>query len=243
MIKFSINKSAFVTVLRVAKQAIGSKIAIPVLSKFKLTVSDEGILITASNGQVSIEKWLPKDDKEAGMMIESEGTILVEANFFDSIVSQLPELTLEFEEIENEQVLVRSGKSEITLKGQSSEFYPMIQAINNKPFAKISVGQLKEIFNETAFAASTQESRPILTGLHLLLVDHQNLVAVATDSHRLSQRYTKLESFGEDFKVVIPKRAVDGFKNIFNNDEEIISLYFSGNQMLFKNQEIGRAHV
>lgn len=234
MIKFTINKTAFLNALRITKQAIGSKIAIPVLSKLKITVDKEGILLTASNGQISIEKLLPKNDKDSGMLIESEGIILLEANFFDGIISQLPEITFEFEEIENEQVKIRSGKSEMTLKGQSSELYPLIQQISSKPFAKIKSGQLKEIFNETVFSASTQESRPILTGVHLMLIEHQNLIAVATDSHRLSQRYVKLENFGEDFEVVLPRGAVNGFRNVFSNDEEMLNIYLSETQVLFK---------
>jgi DNA polymerase-3 subunit beta len=238
MIKFTVNKNAFLASLRIAKQAIGSKITIPVLSKFKITVSDEGILLTASNGQTSIEKLLEKDDKDAGMLIENEGSILLEANFFDSVISQLPEVTFEFEEIENSQVVLRSGKSEITLKGQASELYPLIQEISSQPFAKIQVGQLKEIFNETSFAASVQDSRPVLNGVHMMLIEHQNLISVATDSHRMSQRFVKLESFGEDFDVVVPSRAVSGFRNVFSEDEDTVSIYLNNTQILFKNKTI-----
>lgn len=238
MIKFTINKNAFLSALRISKQAISSKIAIPVLSKMKIEATSEGIKFTASNGQISIEKLLPIDDENAGMMIESEGEILLEATFFDSVVAQLPEITFSFEEIENSQVHLTSGKSEITLKGQQAELYPQIQQITTKPFASISVKELKELFNETAFAASVQESRPILTGVNLQLLDHQKLQAVATDSHRLSQRSIKLESFGEDFQVVVPNRAIAGFKAVFSNDEEKVSVYLNNTQILFKNETV-----
>ncbi|MDR2977087.1 MAG: DNA polymerase III subunit beta [Streptococcaceae bacterium] len=238
MIKFTINKNAFLAAMRIAKQAIGSKIAIPVLSKMKIIVSEEGIHFTASNGQISIEKLLSADSKEAGMLIESEGGILLEANFFDSVIAQLPDNTFEFEEIDANQVLIRSGKSEITLKGQQIELYPMIMPITTKPYAKIAVGELKELFNETAFAVSQQESRPILTGVHLQLIEHQNLQAVATDSHRMSQRRIRLESFGEDFQVVVPNKAVAGFKTVFSDDDDNVSVFLNPTQILFKNATI-----
>ena len=63
---------------------------------------------------------------------------------------------------------------------------------------------MKEIFTETVFAVSTQESRPIFTGVHLVLSDKKNLKAVATDSHRMSQRLLALENDGSDFDVVLP---------------------------------------
>ena len=47
---------------------------------------------------------------------------------------------------------------------------------------------LKQLINETAFAASVQESRPILTGVHFVLSDNKELKTVATDSHRMSQK-------------------------------------------------------
>lgn len=238
MIQFTINKNAFLSALRIAKQAIASKIAIPVLSKLKIEVNSEGMRFTASNGQISIEKLLPIDDEDAGMVIESEGAILLEATFFDSVVAQLPEITFSFEEIENYQVHLTSGKSEITLKGQQAELYPQIQQITTKSFANISVGELKELFNETAFAVSVQESRPILTGVNLQLIEHQNLQAVATDSHRLSQRRIRLSSFGEDFQVVVPNRTIAGFKAVFSDDEDHVSVYLNNTQILFKNATV-----
>ena len=52
----------------------------------------------------------------------------------------------------------------------------------------LPIQTLKKIISETAFAASTQESRPILTGVHFVLSDHKELKTVATDSHRMSQK-------------------------------------------------------
>ncbi|PUH37167.1 DNA polymerase III subunit beta family protein, partial [Salmonella enterica] len=143
---------------------------------------------------------------------------------FESVVSQMPELTLEFEELEQKQVLLTSGKSEITLKGQDAEIYPRIQEISQENPLKINVGFLKEIFTETVFAVSTQESRPIFTGVHLVLSDKKNLKAVATDSHRMSQRLLALENDGSDFDVVLPSKSIQSFKNVFTNDEEDLDI-------------------
>ena len=60
---------------------------------------------------------------------------------------------------------------------------------------------LKKIINETAFAASTQESRPILTGVHFVLSQHKELKTVATDSHRLSQKKLTLEKNSDDLML------------------------------------------
>ena len=97
---------------------------------------------------------------------------------------------------------------------------------------------MKEIFTETVFAVSTQESRPIFTGVHLVLSDKKNLKAVATDSHRMSQRLLALENDGSDFDVVLPSKSIQSFKNVFTNDEEDLDISLANNQILFRNERI-----
>ena len=108
MIKFSINKNAFQNALRITKQAIGSKVTIPALTKLKIEVEENGITLIGSNGQISIKNFLPVDNKDASMLISGTGSVLLEAAFFENVVSQLPEVTLEFTEKEQKQVLLLS---------------------------------------------------------------------------------------------------------------------------------------
>lgn len=238
MINFSINKTAFLNNLRITKQAISTKVAIPTLSKIKIDVSTEGITLTGSNGQISIENFLSKNDENAGMLITEPGSILLEASFFESVVNNLPEVTFDFKEIEQNQVVLTSGQSEITLKGLDVEMYPRIQEMPTENPLKIRAGVLKEIFTETAFAVSTQESRPILTGLHLTLTDNKILKSVATDSHRMSQRVITLDKLSEDFDLVLPNKSVNSFKSVFSDDDTELDIFFSSNQILIRNETI-----
>ena len=77
--------------------------------------------------------------------------------------------SLTFEEIEQYQVLLKSAKSEITLKGKDAEQYPRIQEVDSLTPLIMDTKMLKSIIAETSFAASTQDSRPILTGVHFVL--------------------------------------------------------------------------
>ena len=129
MIHFSINKNLFLQSLNITKRAISSKNAIPVLSTIKIDVTNEGITLIGSNGQISIENFISQKDENAGLLINSLGSILLEASFFINVVSSLPDVTLDFKEIEQNQIVLTSGKSEITLKGKDSEQYPRTQEI------------------------------------------------------------------------------------------------------------------
>ena len=169
MIQFAINKAYFLQALHTTRRAISSKNAIPILSTIKIEVTSDGIYLTGSNGQISIE-IVSQVSEEMQLLITQPGSILLEANFFINVVSSLPDVTLTFEEIEQYQVLLKSGKSEITLKGKDVEQYPRIQEVDSLTPLLMDTKVLKSIIAETSFAASTQESRPILTVRSLLFL-------------------------------------------------------------------------
>ncbi len=238
MIKFSINKNLFLQALMATKRAIGTKNAIPILSTIKIDVFEEHLVLTGSNGQISIENTIPTSNENAGLLISSTGSVLLEAAFFINIVSSLPDITLDFEEIEQHQVVLKSGKSEITLKGKDVDQYPRLQEMTTGTPLVLNTKLLKTIISETAFAASLQESRPILTGVHLVLSDNQIFKAVATDSHRMSQRQVQLEEVANNFDLVVPSKSLREISAVFTDDIESIEVYFSDSQLLFKSDHI-----
>ncbi|WP_155969453.1 DNA polymerase III subunit beta [Streptococcus ruminantium] len=238
MIQFSINKTAFLQALNITKRAISTKNAIPILSTVRISVTSEGITLTGSNGQISIEHFISTQDENAGLLISSFGSILLEAGFFINVVSSMPDLVIDFNEIEQKQVVLTSGKSEITLKGKEADQYPRLQEVPASKPLILETKVLKQTINETAFAASQQESRPILTGVHFVLTDNKNLKTVATDSHRMSQRKLVLDKPGDDFNVVIPSRSLKEFAAVFTDDIETVEVFFSNNQILFRSEHI-----
>ncbi|MBF0805826.1 MULTISPECIES: DNA polymerase III subunit beta [unclassified Streptococcus] len=238
MFQFSVNKNLFLHALNTVKRAISPKNAIPILSTLKMEVEPEGITLIGSNGQISIENFIPIDQEDAGLVIDAPGSLLLEANFFINVVSSLPSVELELKEIEHQQLVLKSGKSEITLKGKDSNQYPRIQEVSAKNPLLLETKVLKELISETAFAASNQESRPILTGVHFVLNDQKELKTVATDSHRLSQKLIQLDNAGDHFDVVIPSRSLKEFTAVFDDSIETVEVYFAHNQMLFKSEYI-----
>ena len=222
MIQFAINKAYFLQALHTTRRAISSKNAIPILSTIKIEVTSDGIYLTGSNGQISIENSISVSEENAGLLITQPGSILLEANFFINVVSSLPDVTLTFEEIEQYQVLLKSG----------------IQEVDSLTPLLMDTKVLKSIIAETSFAASTQESRPILTGVHFVLSNHKDLKAVATDSHRMSQRQLVLEHSADNFDVVIPSRSLKELSAVFSDDIENLEVFFSINQILFRSETI-----
>ena len=237
MLKFSINKSLFLQALLATKRAIATKNAIPILSSLKLEVSSSAITLTGSNGQISIENTIPTSNENAGLLISSTGSILLEASFFINVVSSLPDVSVDLEEIDHHQIVLKSGKSEITLKGKDVDQYPRLQEVGTSNPLVLETKLLKTLIAETAFAASQQESRPFLTGVHMVLAN-QEFKAVATDSHRMSQRKLRLEDSTTEFDVVLPSRSLREFSAVFSDDIKTVEIYLSDSQVLFKSEHI-----
>lgn len=235
--KLTIKRSVFLQELQTVQRAISSKTTIPILTGVKIVLTDEGLSLTGSNADISIESFLSVEDEKAQMTIEKTGSIVLQSRFFGEIIRKLPEETVTLEVLENNQVAIISGKADFTVNGLDADNYPHLPVIDAKNQIKLPVHLLTKIINETGFAVSLHESRPILTGVHFVL-ENQKLLAVATDSHRLSQRIIPIEQAAENFNIVIPGKSLLELSRSFINEEEMVEISIMENQVLFKTKNM-----
>jgi len=235
--KVTLNRTAFLTELAIVQRAISSKTTIPILTGVKINLTNEGLTLTGSNADISIETFLPVTDEKAEMNIERSGSVVLQARFFNEIIRKLPETTLTLEVIENNQVAITSGKADFTVNGLDADNYPHLPVVDEKNQLKLPVRVLNKIIGETSFAVSLHESRPILTGVHFILTN-SDLLAVATDSHRLSQRTIPVEQAIEDFNIVVPGKSLLELSRSFKDEEELVEISIMENQVLFKTKNM-----
>ncbi|MGX6962741.1 DNA polymerase III subunit beta [Vagococcus xieshaowenii] len=235
--KFTMNRAVFINELSVVQRAIPSKSTIPILSGLKMVLSDEGLALTGSNGDISIETFLSSQNEKAEMTIESTGSIVLQAKFFGEIVRKLPDNHFSFEVLDNLQVKINSGTAEFVVNGLSSDNYPHLPIIEEQNQLKLPARVLNKIINETVFSVSLHESRPILTGVHFTL-DTGVLTAVATDSHRLSQRQIMMPSTTESFDIVVPGKSLTELSKSFADEEEMVEINIMENQVLFRTENM-----
>ncbi|MDN8839691.1 DNA polymerase III subunit beta, partial [Staphylococcus aureus] len=105
------------------------------------------------------------------------------------------------------QTLITSGHSEFNLSGLDPDQYPLLPQVSRDDAIQLSVKVLKNVIAQTNFAVSTSETRPVLTGVNWLIQDNE-LICTATDSHRLAVRKLKLEDESENKNVIIPGKAL-----------------------------------
>lgn len=235
--KLTLNRSAFIQQMRTVQRAISSKTTIPILTGVKILLEDRGLTLTGSNADISIETFLPAEDEKAQMQIESTGAIVMQARFFGEIINRLPEDTMTMEVLDNNQVAITSGKAHFMVNGLDPDNYPHLPVVERRNQIKLSVAMLNQLINETVFAVSAHESRPILTGVHFVLQD-QKLLAVATDSHRLSQRVIPITQEAQDFNIVIPGKSLTELSRSLSDEEAMIEISIMENQVLFKTEHM-----
>ncbi|WP_283582349.1 DNA polymerase III subunit beta [Ligilactobacillus hohenheimensis] len=230
--EFSVNRNAFLAKLNDVQRAISTKTAIEILTGLKLDLTDDGLTLTGSNADITIQTQLPVTASPADLTIESTGSIVLPARFFSEIVKKLPEKTMKVTVNDHYQATITSGSASFTINGLDAVNYPHLPEIDTAEQLTIAGDVLKQIISQTVIAVSRQESRPMLTGIHVT-IHNGELLAVATDSHRLSQRKITLTDAPEvDYDIIVPGDAFREFSRMIDDNEQL-HLRVAENQILF----------
>jgi DNA polymerase-3 subunit beta len=229
--KFKINRNLFLDNLNNVMRAISAHTTIPILAGIKLDLSDDALVLTGSNTDISIQIAIPVNED---LTVDSTGSIVLPARFFSEIVKKLPGKDFSFEVGSSFQTRIQSENSDFTINGLDANNYPRLPEIGSASTFEISGKTFREIINETTFAVASQESRPILTGVRFSFAP-DGIKAVATDSHRLSQRKIALEK-GPKTKadLIIPGKNLAELAHIIGETDPQITVNSGENQVLFK---------
>ncbi|HJV17395.1 MAG TPA: DNA polymerase III subunit beta [Bacillales bacterium] len=231
--KFIIQRDRLIQSVQDVMKAVTSRTTIPILTGIKIVATNEGVTLTGSDSDISIESFIPKEEEEDEIVeIKQTGAIVLQAKFFSEIVKKLPTDSVEIEVLNHLQTVIRSGKSKFNLNGLDAEEYPHLPQVEENNKFHIETDLLKAMIRQTVFAVSTSETRPILTGVNWK-VENNELICIATDSHRLALRKAKIET-ENTYNVVIPGKSLNELSKIIDDSNELIDIVITENQVLFK---------
>ncbi|MDC3414908.1 DNA polymerase III subunit beta [Aquibacillus sp. 3ASR75-11] len=237
--KFIIQREPLMESVQNVIKAISSRTTIPILSGIKIEATNNGIKLTGSDSDISIESFIPIEENGIVYVEQIEtGSVVLQAKYFPEIIRKLPDKTVELEVDEKLKVTIRSGSAEFSLNGQDAEEYPMLPQIHNEDSFDLPSDMLKDLIRQTAFAISTLETRPILTGVNVKAIDN-NLYFVATDSHRLASRQIPFENQTLGFSsVVIPGKSLNELNKIIGDTQENVNICIMQNQIMFQTKNV-----
>lgn len=206
--------------VNIVSRAVSPRSTLPVLSNI-LVKTDEGRLrLSATNLELGITTWI-------GAKIKEEGAITVPARTFTDLISNLPseDVTLTLDN-QTHTLNVRCGTSTTDIKGISADEFPPIPEPDLSKGIPLNVENFKEMIQQVVFAASTDEARPVLTGVHLTS-DMDRISMAATDGFRISVRSALLaEPLSRKLDAVIPARAMSELARLAVNGDETMLMVF-----------------
>ncbi|RSL29794.1 DNA polymerase III subunit beta [Salibacterium salarium] len=234
---FVIQREQFVHSVQHVNKAVSSRTTIPILTGIKIDASSEGVTLTGSDSDISIESFIPKTDEENEYVdIKETGSIVLQARFFADIVKKLPGDEIEISVQDQFATTLRSGSVVFNLNGLDPEEYPRLPKLEENQTFSLPQNLLKDMIRQTVFAVSTQETRPVLTGVNFEN-DKEQLTCTATDSHRLAMRTVATETDNDELSisnVVIPGKSLSELRQILEDTNDHVQIVVTDSQVLFK---------
>ena len=233
--KLKIKKDILLDGINKVAKALSSKNLVPVLAGIKFDLTENGLLLTASDNDITIQVFIDKNDD---MNIDKTGSIIIQGKFILDIVRKLPDEFINIEVIDELKILIYTENSEFNLNGINKSEYPNIVLDLSKNPLSLDSNVFKSIITQTSFASSNDESRPILTGINFKIAGN-TMECNSTDSYRLARRIFMLdEVVDENYNIVIPSRNLLEFVKIMDDSDEKVELHIFNNKILIKYKNI-----
>ena len=218
--------------LGVVGRAVASRATLPVTQNV-LLAADQGMLrLSATNLEIAMTTWI-------GAMVEEEGSVTVPARLLADFVNSLGNDRIDIEMEPGSRVLqIKSGRSQASINGTDPSEFPPIPTVEDAVVAKAEPATLRAAIGRVAFAAATEESRPVLTGVELKLSEGRFTMAAA-DGFRLAVHHGDLsQSTPEEISVIIPARTMNELNRLLGDHSDPVDIMLTPQkgQVMFRLQ-------
>jgi DNA polymerase-3 subunit beta len=220
--------------LGVVGRAVATRTTLPITNNV-LMAADEGRLkLVATNLEMAISCWI-------GAKIEEEGAITVPARLLTEFVGSLPSDTIAISLSPQAKTLgLKCARFEARISGIDAKEFPPIPRVDEGITTSVEVEALRQGINQVAFAAATEESRPVLTGV-CAQFDGGSLTLAAADGFRLAvYRLPITGTVSQKTEVIIPARTLSELNRLMADQEEAVEVMLNPNksQVLFRLKNI-----
>ena len=204
--------------LAVVGRAVANRATLPVIHNVLLNVDQSMLKLSATNLEIAMTTWV-------GAKIEEEGSITVPARLLSEFVNSLPNDPINLQLDEGSGLLeISSGSSKAHINITDASEFPPIPTVDDGIAAEVDPFVLRSAITRVAFAAATEESRPVLTGVELKL-DESKFTMAAADGFRLAVHHgALLKPVPEEMSVIIPARTMNELNRLISDREEPVEI-------------------
>lgn len=219
---FQITQENFSKALGNVARVASGRSTLPILSNVLITTKDNRVCIAATNLDIAIRQFV-------GAKVEKDGSLTIPARLAQEFVSNLPEGNVSIKQ-EDHKLHIDSGSYTSVINGTPADEFPVMPAIKDGNSWKLNAQEFKKALQQVVFAASTDETRPVLTGALFASVGG-NLYVVATDSYRLAEKIVTKNTTKDS--LLIPATAVSELLRIIDDTAEEVTVLYDDQQVLF----------
>ena len=231
--KFSCEKLLLQNAVNTASRAVAAKSSIPALEGLLLTCGNENLTVSGYNMQTGIRTRFPVEAAE-------EGELVVNARLIGEILRRLPDDVVTFTADDKFLIHLSCGDADFDIMGLSAADFPELPEVEEKYAVQIAEKTLKSMIQQTSFAVSTNEARPVHMG-SLFEVSAAGLTVVSVDGFRLALRKEPLEKIeGGAFSFVAPGTALNEVERICEEIDETVTITLGQRHILF---EVGETEL
>ena len=216
--------------LNIVGRAVATRTTLPITNNVLLATDEGRLKLVATNLEMAISCWI-------GAKIEEEGSITVPARLLTEFVSSLPNDTIDINLSQQTKTLgLKCARFEARISGVDARDFPPIPGVDDGIRSKVEVDELRQGIARVVFAAATEESRPVLTGVSSKF-EGNTLTMAAADGFRLAVYKMPLADKVKDTtEVIIPARTLSELNRLVGDQEEPIDVTLNPgkSQVLFR---------
>jgi DNA polymerase-3 subunit beta len=212
--KFTITREQLQKGLTAVAASVPTKTTLPVLSNILVEAGKDGIRLSGTDLDIAVSTTV-----EAS--VDQEGAITLPARKLLEIVRELPSASIRITSAGEQRVTIECGRSRFKLLGLPREEFPAFPAVKFDGGWRSTAADLQKLIGHVAFAASTEESRPILNGV-LWELRPDRMRMVATNGHRLARMDVPVTAgAGAQADLIVPPKALEQIRRLFESGEEV----------------------
>jgi DNA polymerase-3 subunit beta len=212
--KFTISREKLQEGLQAVTAAVPAKTTLPVLANLLVETTDRGIRFSATDLDIAVSTEVSAD-------VETPGAITIPAKKLSEIARELPPSPVKIAATGEQRVSLECGRSKFKLLGLPRDEFPTFPQVRFNDSWRVKSGELQKLISHTAFAVSTEESRPILNGV-LWELREERMRMVATNGHRLAKMELPVEaSSAPPGDLIVPPKALEQIRRLFPAEEEL----------------------
>ena len=229
--KIKIKQKVLLEHLNYAIKGISNKNLIPILNCIKFDLKEDGLYLLSTDNEIAIKTFI---DKQNITEIVETGSLVISGKYIYEIIKKLNDEVINIEEIIDSQVLITTTTSSFKLNCINSMEFPNLDLEFTSNPIIMKQKQFKNLIQKIIFATSTQESRPILTGVNFRVNDNL-FECTATDSYRLAKsKFILNESVVDNVDIIIPSKNLNEITRMIVDDNKDIELHIFLNKIIFK---------